>query len=148
MYYLADGLNGFSQPRVPRASLNQIERLVGKLPSWMRPKNSTQPRIHQQHYPPGPGPIRTRPHGPIPSPGMCSSYASCHPAPPHVPCPSVHSGCSTPHSHCQRAVPFVCEPPPLVFEPPPPTYRAPNVHHAHAAHNMTGNIPVLLKCLR
>lgn len=114
-----------SQPKVSRSTLSQIERLVGKLPSWMKPNAAavvqrapSLPHSQRNHSPTGVFPMRAIPR--VFSPQKCSHAVpmqqTCFAVPNHA-----HSCCQAtqivPNHYHQTDIPRNdCEMPPLACE--------------------------------
>jgi len=115
-----------SQPKVSRSTLSQIEKLVGKLPSWMKPNAAavvqrapSLPHSYHKASPSGVFPMATVPR--VFSPQKFSHeipmQQNCFAVPNHTP-----SCCQATHNvpnHYHADIPRVCGMPPLACEIPP-----------------------------
>lgn len=161
---------GFApQHRVSKTALSQIERLVGRLPAWMKPNNLAPAMLPhpreipvnpmQNHYhqnePSGVGPIRT-----MPRPYYPHAHNYGVPTQQEFYPPVVHSH---PYSPAVPRVENVYVPaggtygdmPPLAYAPPPPTrLSSPGYSTPHSTPtpgitlSITFSLLTLIFCLR
>ena len=119
-----------SQPKVSRSTLTQIERLVGRLPSWMKPTAAavvqrTPLLPHRQH--------NLSPSGIYPLKTAFSPKEYSHEVPTQRTCPNVHSCCchTTPivpnHYHQTANQRGDSEMPSLAYEMPALEYDMPRL---------------------
>jgi hypothetical protein len=127
---LSGQCNGMvSQPKVSRSTLSQIEKLVGKLPPWMKPNTAaviqrgpTLPHSYHKASPSGVFPMSPVPR--VFSPPKFSHELSMQPncfAVPHA--PSCYQASHNMPNHYQCDIPRGM--PPLACEIPPPANGMP-----------------------